>query len=114
MQVPGAEKIGNRFESFYMDLAKIVKRHTREEDMVGKHNGEIGIILPETDETGSEALVQRLLNLIHADPQFKSDEGLRSCTQALSFQSFTFPGQFSIPGPLQAVLEDVDKERFRQ
>jgi PleD family two-component response regulator len=110
MQVPGSEKIGNRFESFYMDLAKILKKHTREEDMVGKHNGEIGIILPETDENGSEALVQRLLNLIHGDPQFKSDEGLRSYIQALSFQSFTFPGQFSIPEHLKTVLEDVEKE----
>jgi GGDEF domain-containing protein len=97
-----------------MDLAKIVRKHTREEDMIGKNNGEIGIILPETDETGSEALVQRLSNLIHADPQFKSDGGLRSSIEALSFQSFTFPGQFSIPESLKAVLEDVDKEYFRQ
>jgi GGDEF domain-containing protein len=114
IQVPGGEKIGNRFESFYMDLAKIVKKHTREEDMIGKNNGEIGIILPETDETGSGALVQRLLNLIHADPQFKHDESLSSYIEALSFQSFTFPGQFSIPESLKAVLEDVDKENLRQ
>jgi GGDEF domain-containing protein len=97
-----------------MDLAKIVRKHTREEDMIGKNNGEIGIILPETDESGSEALVQRLLNLIHTDPKFKCDESLRSSIQALSFQSFTFPGQFSIPESLKAVLEDVDKENLRQ
>ena len=107
-------EIGNRFDSFYMDLAKIVKRHTREEDMIGKNNGEIGIILPETDQTGSEALLQRLLNLIHADPQFKSDEVLRSYIQALSFRSFTYPDQFSIPEPLKAVLEEVDKEYLHQ
>ncbi len=110
IQVPGKGKIGNRFDSFYMDLARIVKRHTREEDMIGKNNGEIGIILPETDQAGSEALLQRLLNLIHADVQFKSDEALRSYVQALSFQSFTYPDWFSVPGPLKAVLEEVDKE----
>jgi len=114
MQVPGEEKIGDRFESLCLDLARIVKKHTREEDTIGRNNGEIGIILPETDETGSEALVQRLLNLIHADPQFKSEEGLRSYIQALSFQSFTFPDQFSIPEPLKAVLEDAEKEYLRQ
>jgi len=114
IQVPGEEKTSHRSRSLYMNLAKIVKKHTREEDMIGKSNGEIGIILPETDESGSEALVQRLLNLIHTDHQFKSDEGFRSYTQALSFQSFTFPGQFSIPEPLKAVLEDVDKEDSRQ
>jgi len=114
MQVPSKGTIDSRFDSFYMDLVKIVKRHTREEDMIGKNNGEIGIILPETDQTGSEALVQRLLNLIQGDPQFKSDEVLRSHMQALSFRSFTYPDQFSIPEPLKAVLEEVDKEYLPQ
>ena len=114
IQVPEEERIGNRFDSFYMDLAKIVKRHTREEDMIGKNNGEIGILLPETDQIGSEALVQRLINLIHAHPQFKSDEVLRSYLKTLSFQSFTYPDQFSIPEPLRAVLEEVDKESLHQ
>jgi PleD family two-component response regulator len=110
MQVPGEAKIGDRFERSYLDLAKIIRRHTREEDVVGKNNGEIDVILPETDEIGAEALVQRLLNLIHTDSQFKSGEGLGSFSQALSFQSFTFPGRFSVPEPLRAVLEEVDKE----
>ena len=112
IQVPGKGKIDSRFDRFYMDLVKIVKRHTREEDMIGKNNGEIGIILPETDQAGSEALLQRLSNLIHADARFKSDEALRSYVQALSFQSFTYPDWFSIPGPLKAVLEEVDKEHL--
>ena len=114
MQVPGKEKIGNRFESFYMDLVKIVRKHTREEDVIGKNNGEIGIILPETDETGAEALVQRLLDMIHSNSQFKSGEGLGSFLRALSFQSFTFPDQFSIPEPLKDVLEEVDREILRR
>jgi len=114
LQVPDKEKMGNRFDSFYTDLVKIVKRHTREEDMIGRNNGEIGIILPETDQIGSDALMQRLLNLIHAYPQFKSDEVLRSYSQTLSFQSFTYPDQFSIPEPLNAVLEEVDKEYLHQ
>jgi hypothetical protein len=97
-----------------MDLVKIVKRHTREEDMIGKNNGAIGIILPETDQTGSEALVQRLLNLIQGDPQFKSDEVLRSHIHHLSFQSFTYPDQFFLPEPLKAILEEIDKEYLHQ
>jgi len=113
IQMPNKEKIGDRFESFYMELVKIFKRHTREEDVVGKNNGEIGIILPETDQIGSEALMQRLLNLIHTHPQFKSDDILRFYIQTLSFQSFTYPVQFSIPEPLKAVLEEVDKEYLR-
>jgi len=112
MQVPDKGKMGNRFDSFYMDLARIVRRHTREEDVIGKNDGEISILLPETDQTGSEALVQRLLDLIHSAPQFNSDKVLRSHAQDLSFQSFTYPDRFSVPAPLRTVLEEVDKEHL--
>jgi PleD family two-component response regulator len=110
IQMPTKEEIGDRFDSFYMELVKIVKRYTREEDMVGRNNGEIGIILPETDQIGSQALIQRLLNLIHTHPQFKSDNVLMPYLQTLSFQSFTYPDQFSVPDSLKTVLEEVDKE----
>lgn len=110
IQMPDKRKINDRFESFYTELVRIVKKHTREEDMVGKHNGEIGILLPETDRTGSEALVQRLSELILTHPQFKSDSLIGPYIRTLSFQSFTYPDQFSIPEPLRAVLEEVDKE----
>jgi PleD family two-component response regulator len=113
MPMPNKEKMGNRFDSFYIELVKIVKRHTREEDMVGKNNGSIGIILPETDRIGSQALMQRLLELIQAYPQFKSDNVLNPYVQSLSFQSFTYPNQFSIPDSLKTVLEEVDKEFLR-
>ncbi len=114
MQVPSEEEIGSCFESFYMDLARIIRKHTREEDMIGRNNGGIGIILPETDKMGTEALVQRLLNLIHSESQFKSEKDLGSFVQTLSFQSFTFPGQFSIPEPLKAVLEGENKGSLSQ
>jgi len=114
IQMPEKEKINDRFDSFYMELVKIVKRHTREEDMVGKNNGEIGIILPETDQVGSEALMQRLSKLILTHPQFKSDNVLEPYIRTLSFQSFTYPDRFSIPEPLRAVLEEVDKEALHR
>jgi PleD family two-component response regulator len=110
IQMPTKEEISDRFDSFYMELVKIVKRYTREEDMVGRNNGEIGIILPETDQIGSQALIQRLLNLIHTHPQFKSDNVLMPYLQTLSFQSFTYPDQFAVPDSLKTVLEEVDKE----
>ena len=113
MPMPNKEKMGNRFDSFYIELVKIVKRHTREEDMVGKNNGSIGIILPETDRIGSQALMQRLLELIQAYPQLTSDNVLNPYVQSLSFQSFTYPNQFSIPDSLKTVLEEVDKEFLR-
>lgn len=113
MPMPNKKKMGDRFDNFYIELVKIVKRHTREEDMVGKNNGSIGIILPETDRIGSQALMERLLELIQAYPQFKSDNVLTPYVQSLSFQSFTYPNQFSIPDSLKTVLEEVDKEFLR-
>jgi GGDEF domain-containing protein len=106
VKIPTKEKMGDRFDNFYRELVKIVRKYTREEDMVAKNNGEIGVILPETDQVGSKALMQRLLNLIHTHPQFKSDVVLNSYIQTLSFQSFTYPDQFAIPESLKAVLED--------
>jgi len=110
IQMPTEEKMGDLFYNFYIELVKIVKRYTREEDMVGKSNGQIGIILPETDQIGSQALIQRLLNLIHTHPQFRSDDVLKPYVQTLSFQCFTYPDQFAIPESLRTVLEDRDKE----
>jgi len=74
-----------------------------------KNDGEIGIILPETDQLGSQALIKRLLNLIDTHPPFKSDDVLKPYLQTLSFQSFTYPDQFAIPESLKAVIEE-DKE----
>lgn len=105
IQMPSKEEMGDRFYNFYVELVRILRKYTREEDMVGKNNGEIGIILPETDQIGSQALIQRLLNLIHTDPQFNSDDVWKAYVQTLSFQSFTYPDQFSIPESLKAVLE---------
>ena len=112
IKMPAKEEIGDRFDSFYMELVKIIKRYTREEDMVGKNNGEIGIILPETDQPGSQALIKRLLNLIDTHPPFKSDDVLKPYLQTLSFQSFTYPDQFAIPESLKAGLEEEKEPLF--
>jgi PleD family two-component response regulator len=112
IQMPTKEEIGDHFDSFYMELVKIVKRYTREEDIVGKNNGEIGIILPETDQIGSKALIQRLLNLFHTHPQFKSNDVLKPYIQTLSFQSFTYPDRFILPESLKTVVEELNMEYF--
>jgi len=113
IQLPKKNEIGDRFDSFYAELAKIVKRHTREEDMVGKSNGEIGVLLPETDQTGSQALILRLSNLIKDYPVFKSDNVLKMSVQNLFFQSFTYPNQFKLPQTLSPILEEINREYSR-
>jgi len=97
-----------------LELAKIIKRNTREEDLLGKSNGEISILLPETDQMGSQALMLRLTNLIKDYPSFKLDTVLRTSAQNMFFQSFTYPNQFELPQTLRPVLEDINKEHVHR
>lgn len=110
LQLPNKDAIGEQYHQFYMDLVRIIKNSTREEDLLGKDNGDIGIILPETDQFGSEALIQRLTNLIRKHPSFKVEKALAMCVQNLNFQSFTYPNQFTLPKTLSTVLEGLDRE----
>jgi PleD family two-component response regulator len=110
IKIPAKEKIGDNFENFCVDLAKILRSHTREEDLVGRENGSFGVILPETDQVGSQTVAKRLANLIQNYPAFQSDEFLKPIVETLSFQIFTYPEMFLIPESLMAVLEEVNEE----
>jgi PleD family two-component response regulator len=98
------ERQGRSFEKFYTELIKMIRRSSREEDIVCKNNGEISLILPETDQKGCEALMNRLLNIIQTHTLFKSDEVLKSYAQTISFQSYSYPTQFEIPESLKKMI----------
>jgi GGDEF domain-containing protein len=105
--------IGERFQLFCQELARILRTYTREEDLVGRENGNFGILLPETDQTGSQALLKRLTRLIENEQSFRSDVAMRPYTETLSFQTFTYPEEFLIPESLMSVLEEINKESSR-
>jgi GGDEF domain-containing protein len=105
--------MGERFEFFCQELAKLVRTYTREEDMVGRENGNFGILLPETDQAGSQALLKRLTRLIQDEQSFQFDETMRPYSETLSFQTFTYPEEFLIPESLMSVLEEINKEYSR-
>jgi len=110
LQIQEREKIGDRFEKFCMELAKIIRVFIREEDLFSRDNGTFIILLPETDDVGSRVLAGRLSNLIQSHLPFQSDEVLKPIAQALSFQIFTYPDNFAIPKSLVPVVEDINKE----
>lgn len=110
LQIQEREKIADRFEKFCIDLVQIIRGFIREEDLLLRDNGTFGILLPETDDAGSRALVGRLSNLIQNHPPFQSDEVLKPIAHALSFQIFTYPDNFAIPKPLIAVVEEINKK----
>jgi len=111
VQIPAVEIKGDRFENFCTELVQIFRKYIREEDMVGRYNGAFGILLPDTDQLGSQVVVRRLSDLIQDHPTFKSDETLSPVTQTLSFQTYTYPDNFLIPESLKSVFEDINKER---
>jgi GGDEF domain-containing protein len=102
--------MGERFEPFCQELAKLVRTYTREEDLVGRENGNFGILLPETDHAGSQALLKRLTGLIENEQSLRADEAMRPYSETLSFQTFTYPEEFLVPESLMSVLEQINKE----
>jgi len=108
IQIYSKEIGGDRLDHLLRELAKILRRSIREEDIVGRENGNFGILLPETDQVGTQALSERLSNLIQNHPVFKDDEIGRSFIQALSFQLFTYPDNFLIPESLRSVAEQIN------
>jgi PleD family two-component response regulator len=108
--VPTEAMMGERFGLFCEELARLVRTYTREEDMVGRENGNFGILLPETDHAGSQALLKRLTGLIQNEQSLQSDGAMRPYTETLSFQTFTYPEEFLVPESLMSVLEEINKE----
>jgi len=102
------EKQEDYFDDFYTELIKMIRRSSREEDIVCKNNGEISLILPETDEKGCAAFMHRLSNIIYTHAPFKSDEVLKSYAQAISFKSYTYPTQFELPEFLKKIVNKVN------
>ncbi len=110
LRIPPEEILGDRLENFCVELAKLLRIYTREEDLVGRENGDFGILLPETNQEGSGAVVKRLSHLIQNHPAFNMDEFLRPIIEALSFLTFTYPERFVVPESLRAVLDGIHRE----
>jgi PleD family two-component response regulator len=110
IKIPAEVMMGEQFGLFCQELARLVRTYTREEDMVGRENGNLGILLPETDHAGSQALLKRLTGLIQNEQSLRSDETMRPYRENLSFQTFTYPEEFLVPESLMSVLEEINKE----
>lgn len=110
IQIQGKEKGGERYEHFYGELARRIRKFIREEDLMIKNNGEIALLLPDTNQMGSQSLGGRLSDLIRNDPSWISDDLLSTMVQASSFQCFTYPDQFDLPEPLRGVVQEMQKE----
>jgi PleD family two-component response regulator len=109
LKLPKEEIMGSQYESFYRNLLKIVKNSVREEDVLGRENGHLGIILNQTDQVGSQTLGQRLSKLIQSHPALETDISINPIIRGLSFENYTFSSHGeSQSDVLDRVLRETD------
>lgn len=113
LQIPLREKIGELFDFFYDELAKILLKFTREEDIIGRGNGDVEVLLPETDKDGSKVVLQRLSGLIQTHQAFCSHDILGPIVQGLSFQAFTYPENFEKATFLKDLIDEIERTSSR-
>jgi DNA-binding response OmpR family regulator len=111
VKLPPADLMGKNFEPFYFQLTRLLRTSLREEDLMGRENGSLGILLQQTDQTGSQILGKRLSGLIQALPLCRKKPSLQNLFDALTFQYFTFPNPSEVPGFLKPLLEEIGQER---
>ena len=110
LRLPSKDKMGNGFESFYLELINLLRKSLREEDIMGRENANLNIILENTDQEGSQKLGMRLEALIQAHPYFQSEPSLKPLLNELVFQYYTFPHLETIPEFLRPLLKEIETE----
>jgi PleD family two-component response regulator len=96
-------------DQFLMEVAKLLRKVTREEDIIGRENGGFGILLYKTDQQGSKLLIARLSHLIQNHLPFRK-ELYQSLLSGLEFHPFTIPDGARIPKPFSRIMQDVNRE----
>jgi PleD family two-component response regulator len=114
VEVSDRNKVSSPLENFVLELARTFRRNIREEDIIGKDNGSLGILLPETGHIGSQAVVKRLSDLVQTHIPFQTDKSMKPLMQSFSIHSFSYPEAFGIPQRLKGVVDEVDKEYPRR
>lgn len=96
IKISDKEKVEKQFDFFIKEFIELIRKNTRQEDFISKNNGEIGIVLPETNSIGCKAMLSRINRLLESHPAFKEDEFFRKFAKTLSYQTYTFPDQIEI------------------
>ena len=95
--------------SFLLELAKLLRKSTREEDIIGRENGGFGILLYKTGQQGSKVLEQRLNQQIQSQSSLQVD-AFQPFLKEISLESFTYPDQTLIPEPFSNILQEITLE----
>lgn len=109
VKTTGLGKEAKDQDHFLMELATLLGKLTREEDIIGRENGGFGILLHKTDHQGSRLLKIRLSRCIQNHLPFQGEIS-HSLLKGLKFQSFSIPEQTRIPRPFSQIIKNIDRE----
>ncbi len=110
LKLPSKDIVAEGFEPFYFELIRLLRKSLREEDLLGRENGNLGILLQQTDQSGSQNLGKRLSTLIQTLPSFQTNSSLQTLFNESAFQYYTFPDQSDIPEFISPLLKEIDQE----
>jgi PleD family two-component response regulator len=103
------ETIVHEKGSFLLELAKLLRKSTREEDIIGRENGGFGILLYKTGRQGSTVLKDRL-NLLIQDQSTLQVDSFQPFLKETILESFTYPDQAFLPEPFFNILQGITLE----
>jgi DNA-binding response OmpR family regulator len=109
LKLPPEDILGNGFEPFYFQLTRLLRTSLREEDLLGRENGNLGILLQQTDHQGSQVLGRRLSALIQDLPACRDTRPLQPLFKEEAFHYYTFPNPAEVPAFLKSLLEEIDR-----
>ncbi|MEW6184534.1 MAG: response regulator [Thermodesulfobacteriota bacterium] len=110
VRLPKKDQMGQEFDLFYNELTGLLRKSLREEDLVGRENGHLGIVLEKTDETGSQVLGKRLLSLIQTHPTFQAQASWQSAIRDLAFNYYTYPNPSNVPEIINTLLQEMEAD----
>jgi DNA-binding response OmpR family regulator len=111
VKLPPENILEDRFEPFYFQLTRLLKNSLREEDLLGRENGNLGILLQQTDHQGSQILGRRLSALIQNLPVCRENNSLQVLFDEDAFHYYTFPHPSEVPFLLKSLIEEIDQEK---
>ncbi|HMK65866.1 MAG TPA: response regulator [Thermodesulfobacteriota bacterium] len=111
VKLPTKEELGDGFEPFYFQLTRLLRNSLREEDLLGRENGRMGILLQQTDQQGSQILGKRLSALIQNLPICHDNRLLKALFNQEAFHYYTFPQASDTSVLLKSLLEEIDQEK---
>ncbi len=102
INISNTSGVSDEVDKFLQELLFLIRKQTRSEDVLGRSNGEISLLLPETDQTGCQALIKRLYHIVENNPKFQTDESLRFFKKNLLFQQINLSDPSTFFDPLSS------------